>query len=178
MRKGFAFVLGIVVMLMIVQAAAAQSAASEDEKTRPNKEDVLAWMAKAAQVPAAQQNTRLDSILQQDAAAGATPRSDFLFCIGLAYSGNRKAQRCVGKSYEHGRGIVEDLSEAYAWYSIALENKSAAQADEAAIEADRERVKERLLSAYPHPTEDELDDMVKAQKTLIAQYQADAAQRK
>jgi hypothetical protein len=45
------------------------------------------------------------------------------------------------------------------------------ETDAQKAEADRDRVKERLVSAYPHPTEDDLSDLVSAQKTRIAQYQ-------
>ncbi len=107
-----------------------------------------------------------------------TARSDFLFCLGLAYRDNYKAQRCAAGDYENGIGIVEDLSEAYTWYAVALENPRIDESSKAKLEEDKERVKARLLSAYPHPSEDDLDDMVKTQKTRIAQYNQDAPKTK
>jgi hypothetical protein len=145
-------------------------AQSEDVNARPNKQEITDLMAQIHRMPGQQQNEKLTQILK-DPAGSKTPRSDFAFCTGLAYLGNYKAQMCVGNAYENGRGIVEDLSEAYAWYAIASENQIADESEAKRVEAERERVKERLVSAYPHPTEDDLADMVNSQKTRIAQYQ-------
>lgn len=150
----------------------AQEPASENTKTRPNKQEVVASMRSIGRMPAPQQNSKLGEIWQ-DLSVSKTPRSDFMFCVGMAYLGNYRAQRCIGDAYENGRGVVEDLSEAYAWYSVAVENKITDKADLEKIEGDRDRVQNRLLSAYPHPTEDELADLVSAQKSRIAQYQED-----
>ena len=166
-----------VLMLTIVESRGAQESASEDAKSRPDKQEIIGSMLKAAQMPAQEQTRKLDSILQNPSGS-QTPRSDFMFCIGLAYSGNDKAQKCVGSAYEGGRGVVEDLSEAYTWYAIALENQPAGRPAEQSAEADKERVKMRLLAAYPHPSEDDLDDMVNTQKTLIAQYREDVKRAK
>jgi hypothetical protein len=94
-----------------------------------------------------------------------------MFCTSLAYLGNYKGQMCVGNAYENGRGIVDDMSEAYTWYELAVGSNIKDETDAKRAETDRDRVKERLVSAYPHPTEDELNDLVNAQKTRIAQYQ-------
>jgi TPR repeat protein len=145
---------------------------SEETKTRPNRQEIIDLMVKTAKMPAQQQSAKIDS-LWQASSGSPTPRSDFMFCTGLAYLGNYKAQRCVGSAYENGRGVVEDLSEAYAWYAVALDNKAADKPARETIEADKERVKGRLISAYPHPTEDELDDLAKGQKSRIEQYQED-----
>jgi hypothetical protein len=154
--------------LLLVQAAAAQ----EEEKSRLNKQEVIDLMVKAGKTPAAQQKGKLD-LIWKDLSGSKTPRADFLFCAGLAYLGNHKAQRCVASAYESGIGIVEDLSEAYGWYSVALENRALDQGAKELLQADRDRVQMRLLAAYPHPTEDDLDDLVKAQKLRITQYQQD-----
>jgi hypothetical protein len=145
-------------------------AQSEDVKARPNKQEITDLMAQIRRMPGQQQNEKLAQILK-DPAGSKTPRSDFAFCTGLAYLGNYKAQMCVGNAYENGRGIVEDLSEAYAWFAIASESQIADESEAKRVEAERERVKERLVSAYPHPTEDDLADLVNSQKTRIAQYQ-------
>ena len=144
--------------------------ASEDTKTRPNKQEIIDMMLQASRLSAQEQSSRLDQILknQEDS---KTPRSDFMFCTGLAYQGNYKAQMCVGAAFEKNLGIVEDMSEAYTWYELALANTIPDQADAQKAEANRDRVKEKLVSAYPHPTEDDLTDLVNAQKTRIAQYQ-------
>jgi hypothetical protein len=144
-------------------------AQSEDVKARPNKQEITDLMVQIRRMPSQQQNEKLARILK-DPANSKTPRSDFAFCTGLAYLGNYKAQMCVGNAYENGRGIVEDLSEAYAWYAIASESQITDESEAKRVEAERERVKEKLVSAYPHPTEDDLADMVNSQKTRIAQY--------
>jgi hypothetical protein len=163
----------IALPLMMAQTRAQES---EDSTARPNKKEILDLVTQIGKMPVAQRNAKIDSMWTGSASSevSKTPRSDFLFCFGLAFLGNCKAQRCVGNNYEHGIGIVEDLSEAYAWYSIALENSTADETTKGTIEADKERVKTRLLAAYPHPTEDDLDDMTKTLQTRIGQYQEDA----
>jgi hypothetical protein len=154
-------------LLTLAQSLMAQS---EDVKARPNKQEITDLMIQVSRMPAEQQNAKIAQILK-DQAASKTPRSDFMFCTGLAYLGNYKAQMCVGNAYENGRGIVEDLSEAYAWYAIASESQISDEADAKKAEAERERVKEKLVSAYPHPTEDDLAELVNSQKTRVGQYQ-------
>ncbi len=148
-------------------------ASSEEVKTRPDKGEILELMSKVKRMPISEQQTRLDAILKQGS-AGKQPRSDFLLCIGLAYWGNYQAQMCTGIAYESGRGIVEDLAEAYSWYSIA--EQSAVSDEEAARQAStaKERVKSKLMSTYPAPTDEELEDLVKEQKHKIVQYQNEA----
>jgi hypothetical protein len=173
MLKKTLFTILLTLSLAAIQAKAQDS---EDVKARPNKQEVIDLMFKFGKMPADQQKSKLDS-LWQDPSASKTPRSDFLFCTGLAFLGNYKAQRCVGSDYERGTGVVEDGSEAYAWYAVALANAP----DDAArqsIEADRDRVKLKLLAAYPHPTDDDLDDMEQTLKTKVSQYQADAKKKK
>jgi len=161
--------------IALIQATAVQSPA--DAKNRPDKQEIISLMIQTGRMPAPEKNEKLNSIWKDDSGSKA-PRSDFLFCTGLAYLGDYKAQRCVGSAYENARGIVEDPSEAYTWYSIALENRISGQADAQMIEADRERVKTKLTIGYPSPTDDDLDEMVKAQKARIAQYQEEARKAK
>ena len=148
-------------------------ASFESAKTRPNKQEIIDLMVQMRRMPAPQQDSRLEAILK-NASASKTPRSDFLLCIGLAYLGNGRAQTCAGSAYENGRGVVEDLLDAYVWYAIAQENASADKEVEQFAQAARERVTKRLLSNYPSPTDEDLEDMVKAQKSRIAQYQEEA----
>jgi hypothetical protein len=143
---------------------------AEDVKTRPNKEEIAGMMLQTNRLSAAEQNSKVSLILK-DQAKSQTPRSDFMFCTSLAYLGNYKGQMCLGNAYENGLGIVEDMSEAYTWYELAAGSNIKDETDAQKAEADRDRVKERLVSAYPHPTEDDLSDLVSAQKTRIAQYQ-------
>jgi hypothetical protein len=126
-------------------------------------------MIQANRMSVAEQDKRISQILK-DQAHSLTPRSDFMFCTSLAYLGNYKGQMCVGNAYENGRGIVDDMSEAYTWYELAVGSNIKDETDAKRAETDRDRVKERLVSAYPHPTEDELNDLVNAQKARIAQY--------
>jgi hypothetical protein len=177
MLKKILIVLTIGMPLMFLQMPFAQEPVSESVKTRPNKQEIIDLMIQIGRMPASQQTSKIGS-LWQDFSASKTPRPDFLFCMGLAHLGNYKAQRCVANAYESGSGIVEDQSEAYAWYAIALENKIADITAGQKIEADKERVKTRLISAYPHPTEDELDDLVRAQQTRITQYRDDLKKSK
>jgi TPR repeat protein len=157
--------------ILFAHSALAAQAAAEDVKSRPNKQEISDLMAQN-HLPGPQQNSKIDQILANQAGS-KTPRSDFMFCTGLAYLGNAKAQACVAKAYETGLGVVEDLSEAYTWYALACETRSADAAEAQKIEETRDQLKLRLLSVYPHPTEEELDDQVNAQKTRIAQYQAE-----
>lgn len=154
-------------------ATAQEPTSPEDVKTRPNKQEIIDLMAKTRARPSSQQDARMDAILKETS-AGKTPRSDFMLCNGLAYLGNPKAQLCVGRAYENGWGVVEDLSEAYAWYAIAHENADDdAPAGQRAM-ADRDRVKDKLLSIYPAPTDDDLEDLVNAQKSRIEQFRDEA----
>ncbi len=155
---------------LLITLSQSAFAGSEDAKTRPNKEEISALTLEASRMPAEDQGSRLARILK-DQAGSQTPRSDFMFCTGLAYLGNYKAQMCVGNAFENGLGVVEDLTEAYTWHEIALSNSIANEADAKKAEENRDRTRDRLVSAYPHPTEDELNDLVSAQKTRIAQYQ-------
>jgi hypothetical protein len=164
MIKRFCFA---ALLIALSQSLIAQS---EDVNARLNKQEITERMIQANRMSSQQQNEKLAQIIK-DPAGSKTPRSDFAFCTGLAYLGSYKAQMCVASAFENGRGIVEDLSEAYAWYAIASESKIADEAEAKRVEAERERVKERLVSAYPHPTEDDLADMVNSQKTRIDQYQ-------
>lgn len=146
------------------------AAAQEDVKTRLDNKEILDAIATTEQMPAAQQDAKIEG-LWKDPSATKTPRTDFLFCTGLAYRGDYRAQRCVGYAYENGIGIVEDLSEAYAWYTVALENPKTAEAAKPLIEGDKGRVQAALTSGYPSPTEDELEDLVRSLKNRIAELQ-------
>jgi hypothetical protein len=151
--------------------------APEETKARPNKQEIRDLVIQISKMPGQQQNNRIEKILA-DQAGGKTSRADFMFCTGLAYLGNAPAQFCVAKAYENGLGVVEDLSEAYTWYALACRTGFAQAADARKAEETRDTVKERLASAYPHPTEEDLEDQVNAQKTRIAQYQEEIKKAK
>jgi TPR repeat protein len=146
--------------LGLAQAAAAQQ---EENNTRLDKKEILDLMKKSARMPSQQQNEKMDAILKTQSES-STPRSDFLFCMGLAYWNNVKAQKCVAKAYELGRGIVEDPAESYIWFSLA------------SSEEDQQRVQIKLRSAYPFPSDEEQEEQVKTLQTRIKQYQAEAKQ--
>jgi hypothetical protein len=166
------FLAAIIAMSFVLIEAAAQKAApvSENDRTRPGKQEIIDWMLRTKAMPRAQQESRIDRICDEES-AGRTQRSDFLFCIGLAYSGNYKGQACAGRACETGRGIVEDLMEAHTWYTLALENPDADKAEAARLQADKARVKNILVSVYPAPSDFELQELAAALKNRISQYQ-------
>jgi hypothetical protein len=169
-----------ITILLLIQAAAAQQglpSISEADKTRPGREEILGAMIKSARMSNQQQDSQLNLALKNQSES-KTPRSDFLFCIGLAYRGVGKAQTCVAKAYEAGRGVVEDQIEAYVWHALALENKSSAGSTEQSLQAEQQRVKEKLQTAYPFPSDEELENQLKAQQDRIAQYQSDFKKEK
>ncbi len=172
------FLLALMIALSLTIARTnAQDSASEDAKTRLSKQEIVSLIVSTGHIPAQQQTGRIDTILA-DPSRSKTPRSDFLFCTALAYLGNYKAQYCVGSAYENARGIVEDLSEAYVWYAIAVESHPADKAAEQKIEDERDRLKTKLQSTYPSPSDDELNDLVKTQKLRIEQYREEAEKAK
>jgi len=142
---------------------------SEDAKTRLNKPETLDWMRTIGRMARAQQDSRMET-LANGRPDSKTPRSDFMFCSGLAYLGNPKAQACVARAYEHGIGIIEDLTEAHVWYTVALENSAGDAAARERLQSDLDRISLRLHSTYPSPSEEELEDLVKAEKDRITQY--------
>jgi hypothetical protein len=166
-------VLTAIAMLILVQTSTAQqgsSTISEDDKTRPDRTEIINSMVKSAGMSSQQQDSQLNRILKSES---KTPRSDFLFCLGLAYRGVGKAQTCVAKAYETGSGVVEDQIEAYIWYALALENKSSAGSTEQSLESEEQRIKTKLQTAYPFPSDEDLENQLKTQHDRIAQYQSD-----
>ena len=165
------FTRSLLVVILICSAfpftAAAQvPAASETDIYRPDKSDIIAWMNLVSGIPTTQQNERADAALKNiSASGGKTPRSDFQLCVALAYLGNAKAQHCLGYAYEKGIGVVDDTLESYVWFELAHGGGNAESA------ADVSRVILILNSAYPAPTEEELETMVAEQKGRIAAYQ-------
>ena len=163
----------LILSLFLITLSAQETAISQQDMTRPDKQESLSWMNKTAQMPEKQQNENLDVILRSASAPDSkTPRSDFLFCVGLAYWGNGKAQQCLGRAYEKGLGIVEDPMEAYTWFALAAGSKVSGS------DADLERVKTRLISTYPAPTDEEFENQVSDLKSRISQYQAAAKKNK
>jgi hypothetical protein len=155
---------------LLITSSQSAGAGSEDIKTIPDRQEITDLMLQASRMSSQEQISKVTQILK-DQPGSKTPRSDFMFCTGLAYLGNYKAQTCVGYAYEKGLGIIEDLYQAYIWYELALSSRITDEAEAKRAEADRDRVKERLFSAYPHPTEDDLADLVNSQKARIVQYQ-------
>ena len=148
------------------------AAASENEKTRLNKDEIMELMIQVDRLPVLEQNSRMDRIWK-DPSGSRTPRSDFLFCMGLAYLGNYKAQAYLGRAYENGRGIVEDTYESYVWYSIALDNAVDDDETKQKIQERRERIKMGMISVYPAPSDHELGEIVEAQKNRITESLAE-----
>ena len=167
-----------IAILILMQAAVAQQGSlSEADKTRPGKEEILSSMIKSARMSNQQQDSQLNLILKNQSES-KTPRSNFLFCIGLAYRGVGKAQTCIAKAYEAGLGVVEDQIEAYVWYAVAQGNKSPAGSTEQNFQSDTQRIKDKLQTAYPFPSDEDLENQLKAQQDRIAQYQSDFKKEK
>ena len=156
----------IIYVFTAISVAAQITAKSESEITRPDKKEIMDWMNQAEKIPAAQQDEKIAASLKNISASNsATPRSDFQLCVAFAYLGNAKAQRCVGYAYENGFGVVDDPLEAHSWFALA------SKGGDAESEADVARVTILLNSAYPAPSEEELEVQEKAQKEKIADYQ-------
>lgn len=173
MLKRYCSVAILICSLFLIALSAQETALAQQDNTRPDKQDILSSMNKAAQLPEKQQNDHLDVILKSASDPDSkTLRSDFLFCVGLAYLGNGKAQQCMGRAYEKGRGVVEDLMEAYTWFALSVGNHTTES------EEELERVKTRLLSTYPAPTDEEFENQVSDLKSIISQYQASAKKSK
>jgi hypothetical protein len=173
LKKFFIAALFVMTFSSLPGRAAEKATASEDEKTRLDKQEIIALIGKIGGMPRAQHNSGIDRI-SSNPSGSKTPRSDFTFCMGLAFLGNYKAQACVGNAFEHGIGIVEDPTDAYVWYAIALENPIDDAAAKKRLQSDKERVSLRFRLTYPSPTDEELDDLVKAQQKQIGQYRAEA----
>ena len=157
-----------IISVFVFTAAAQVPVPAESEKDvyRPDKSDIIAWMNQASKMPAILHSESVDAALKGIMfSGGKTPRSDFQLCVALAYLGNAKAQRCVGYAYEKGIGVVDDTLEAYIWFEIAQSG-----GDEES-KADAARVLLILNSAYPAPSEEELEVMTAEQKGKIAGYQ-------
>jgi len=148
------------------------SDAAESENARLYKESIIGLMVQVGRMSILEQNQKIDAIMAAQSES-RTPRSDFLYCSGLAYLGDDRAQACLGHAFEHGRGIVGNLREAYVWYSIALENPTTEKEARQKIQADRDRVRKALESGSPAPTEEELENLVKAQKERMVRYLAE-----
>jgi hypothetical protein len=144
-------------------------AKSENDQTRLSKDEVTRLMIQVGRVPVVEQDHKIEEIWR-DQSSSKTPRSDFLFCVGLAYLGNNKAQACLGRAFEKGIGIVQDPTEAYVWYSIALDAPIDEKELRQNIQADRQRIKQGLVSMYPAPSDEELADLVEAQKHRMTEY--------
>jgi hypothetical protein len=162
----------LLVLVPITASGQDLKAASEGDRTRLGRDEITKVMIQVSRVPRVDQDRRMDSIWTNQLHS-KTPRSDFLFCVGLAYLGNYKAQACMARAYEKGIGIVQDSAEAYVWYSIALDNPNDEKAIKQELQAARQRVKQGLISMYPAPSDEDLADLVQAQKHRIAEYLAE-----
>ena len=147
--------------------------ASEEEKSRPSKQEIVEIMTRLGKLSPDQRDAQVRAIMERKS-EGTTPRSDFLFCLGSAYLGQNRAQTCVGDDYEHGKGIVDDFNDAFVWYSIALDGSVTDAKTKQSVSEARDRVKGKLVQSYPSPTDEELDALVKEQKTRIQESQKEA----
>ena len=150
---------------------------SEQDRSRPSRQEIVETMVKIGKLSPQQQEARVRAI-EERKAESSTPRSDFLFCLGSAYLGLNRAQICVGDDYEHGQGVVEDPTDAFVWYSIALDGTIADAKMTQSVHEARDRMKGKLVQNYPSPSDEELDAQIKDQKTRIQEGQKEAAKNK
>jgi hypothetical protein len=150
-------------------------AVSEDIKTRLDGDEIKKLMVQVRLLPVAEQDRKMD-LIWNDKSGGATPRSDFLFCAGSAYLENYRAQACLGRAFELGRGIVVDPYESYVWYSMALSHTIDDREMKQKIQDARDRIKQQLITVYPAPSDHELSELVGARKQLIQKYGEEVGQ--
>ena len=163
-------VITIISILTPLSAVGQLNPASENERTLLHKQEIIDLMIQTGRMPVQEQNEKIDRIWANNGGS-ETPRSDFLYCSGLAYLDHYKAQACLGRAFEKGQGIVQDYSDAYVWYAVALDHPIEDKAAREEIQAGKDRVKMILVSVYPAPSDFELEELVKKQKENIAQYQ-------
>jgi TPR repeat protein len=147
--------------------------ASESEQSILHRSEVIDLIRSAKKMPEQQQKKKADELW----AAGAdskTPRSDYLYCTALAYLGSLKGQACLARAFETSRGIVGDYTDAYVWYTIALEHAGTDAGLKKEIQAGQARAQQMLHSSYPSPSDFELEDAIKQQKEKIKEYAAEA----
>ena len=77
---------------------------------------------------------------------------------------NEENAELVLYAYEKGIGIIDDLMEAYVWFSLA-------SGDDALNDSDASRLLLTLNLTYPAPSEEELETTVSEQKKSIVAYQ-------
>ena len=147
--------------------------ASESEQTLLNKSETIALMNQVKSMSSQQQKEKINQVWVTDTNS-KTPRSDFLYCSAFAYLNDYKAQACLARAFENGRGIGSNLTDAYVWYTIALEHSINDAALKSDIESGQARVKTMLLSVYPAPSDFELEEAVKKQKEKVEEYRAEA----
>ena len=160
------------VLMPIALSGQEIKALSEDEQTRLGKDEITKLMIQVRRMPAVERDRKMD-LLWSGKSGDKTPRSDFLFGVGLAYLGNYKAQAYLGRAYELGKGIVRDTYESYIWYSIALSNPVDDPEAKKKIQSERHHIKQLLVSVYPAPSDQELDDLVEARKRQMSDYLAE-----
>lgn len=147
--------------------------ASEDEQYLLDKSEIVELIQKAVKITSQKRKEIIDRVWAEDKGS-TTPRSDFLYSTAFAYLNDPKAQACLARAFENGTGIVSDLTDAYVWYTIALE--AADDTDlKKSLQAGQTRVKTTLVSVYPAPSDYELEDAVKQKKEKIEEYAAEAA---
>ena len=173
MTKKPAMTIAIIFVAALISAVGQINPASENEKSLLHKSEIIDLMKQVGQMSTQEQKEKIEK-LWTDGSGSETPRSDFLYCSGFAYLDRYKAQACLGRAFEKGRGTVQDYTDAYIWYAIALDHPIEDAAFKEKIQAAKARVKMTLHSVYPAPSDYELEDAVKKQKEKIAQYQEES----
>ena len=166
-----------ILLLAPISVLAQVNPASEDEKSLLHESEIIDLMARLRQMPPQQQKEKIDELWTNDS-GDKTPRSDFLYCSGFAYLDNYKAQACLGRAFENGRGIVQDNMDAYVWYTIALDHPIDDMNFKEKLQSSQTHVKQVLVSVYPAPSDYELEEAVKKQKEKIEQYRAEISNSK
>jgi len=161
--------LTITMMLPVAVLAQEIKPASESEKTLLNKSEIIDLIKQVGQMSPQQRNEKIKQLCATDADS-KTPRSDFLYCSAFAYLDHYKAQACLARAFENGRGIIQSYTDAYVWYTLALEHPIEDAGIKEKIQAGQDHIKMMLFSVYPAPSDYELEDEVKTQKEKIEEY--------
>jgi TPR repeat protein len=170
----YKILLSIIALILPVTAFGQEiKSASENEQSLLHKSEIVELIQKAGRISATQRKEKIGQLWAKESGS-ATPRSDFLYCTAFAYLNDPRAQACLARSFENGTGIVGNYTDAYVWYTIALEQPIDDADLKQKLQTGQARVKMTLLSVYPAPSDFELEESVNQQKEKIEAYATEA----